>query len=61
MKNQIFKWIDSYKLTKEEVKDFDYLENIITNYEDRYGELEEEDVINLICDYQIYFKKKIKE
>ena len=61
MKNQIFKWIDSYKLTKEEVKDFDYLENIITNYEDRYGELEEEDVINLICDYQIYFRKKIKE
>jgi hypothetical protein len=61
MKNKVFKWIDSYKLTKEEVKDFDYLENIITSYEDRYGELEEEDVINLICDYQIYFKKKIKE
>ena len=38
---------------------FDYLENIISNYEEEFGELEEEDVINIICDYQIYFLKKL--
>lgn len=59
MKEEVFKWLDAHKLTLKEVEDFDYLENIISNYEDEFGELEEEDVINLIFDYQLYFLKKL--
>ncbi len=59
MQEQVFKWLDAHNLTQKEVEDFDYLENIISNYEDEFGELEEDDVINLICDYQIYFLKKL--
>lgn len=59
MKEEVFKWLDAHILTQKEVEDFDYLDNIISNYEEEFGELEEEDVINLICDYQIYFLKKL--
>ena len=59
MQEQVFKWLDGHKLTRSEVEDFDYLENIISNYEEEFGELEEDDVINLICDYQLYFLKKL--
>lgn len=59
MKEKVFKWLDAHKLTRSEVEDFDYLENIIPNYEEEFGELEEDDVINLICDYQLYFLKKL--
>jgi hypothetical protein len=58
MKEKVFKWLDAHKLTGEEVEDYDYLENIISNYEEEFGELEEDEVINLIRDYQIYFLKR---
>jgi deoxyadenosine/deoxycytidine kinase len=57
MEEKVFKWLDAHKLTGEEVEDYDYLENIISNYEEEFGELEEDEVINLIRDYQIYFLK----
>ena len=60
MKEEVFKWLDAHNLTRRQVEDFDYLENIISNYEEEFGELEEDDVINLICDYQIYFLKKFR-
>ena len=59
MKEEVFKWLDAHNLTRRQVEDFDYLENIISNYEEEFGELEEDDVINIICDYQIYFLKKL--
>jgi hypothetical protein len=59
MKEQVFKWLDAHNLTKREVENFDYLSDIVYNYEDEFGELEEDDAISFICDYQIYFLKKL--
>ena len=59
MKGQVFKWLDAHNLTQEEVEDFDYLSDILYNYEEEFGELDEDEAIELICDYQIYFSKKV--
>jgi len=59
MQEQVFKWLDAHKLTRSEVENFDYLKNIISNYEEEFGELDDDEVIKLICDYQIYFLKKV--
>ena len=61
MEKEVFKWLDAHKLTRREVEDFDYLSDILYNYEDEFGELDEDEAIKLICDYQIYFLKKVKE
>ena len=61
MKEKVFKWFDAHILTQKEVEDFDYLSDILYNYEDEFGELDEDEAIKLICDYQIYFLKKVKE
>ena len=61
MEKEVFKWLDAHKLTQKEVEDFDYLSDILYNYEDEFGELDEDEAIKLICDYQIYFLKKVKE
>ena len=61
MKEEVFKWLDAHNLTQKQVEDFDYLSDILYNYEDEFGELEEDDVIKLICDYQIYFLKNLKK
>ena len=58
---KVFKWFDAHILTQKEVEDFDYLSDILYNYEDEFGELDEDEAIKLICDYQIYFLKKVKE
>ena len=58
---KVFKWLDAHILTQKEVEDFDYLSDILYNYEDEFGELDEDEAIKLICDYQIYFLKKVKE
>jgi hypothetical protein len=59
MKDKVFKWLDAHNLTKKEVEDFDYLSDILYNFEDEFGELDKYEVIKLICDYQIYFLKKV--
>jgi hypothetical protein len=42
-------------LTQKEVEDFDYMSNILSNFEEEYKELDEDVAIKLICDYQIFF------
>ncbi len=61
MEKEVFKWFDAHNLTQKEVEDFDYLSDILYNYVDEFGELDEDEAIKLICDYQIYFLKKVKE
>ena len=59
MKEKVFKWFDAHNLTSKEVENFDYLSDILYKYEDEFGELDEDEAIKLICDYQIYFLKKL--
>lgn len=59
MKKKVFKWFDSHNLTKEEVENFYYLYDLLNNFEEEFGEFEEDEAIDLICDYQIYFRKKV--
>ena len=61
MKEQVFRWLDAHKLTKKEVEDFNYLDDLISNYEEEFGELEEEECISLILDYQIDFLKNLNK
>ena len=53
MKKEVFKWFDAHILTQKEVEDFNYLSDILYNYEEEFGELDDDEVIKLICDYQI--------
>jgi hypothetical protein len=59
MKKLVFSWFDAHHLTQEEVEDFDYMSNILSNFEEEYEELEEEVAFKLICYYQISFLKKL--
>jgi|APGre2960657444_1045066.scaffolds.fasta_scaffold68892_1 hypothetical protein len=59
MQEQVFKWLDAHVLDLGEVPDFNYLSDILYNYEEEFGELDDDEVIKLICDYQIYFLKKV--
>jgi hypothetical protein len=59
MKKLVFSWFDAHQLTQKEVEDFDYMNNILSNFEEEYEELEEEVAFKLICDYQISFLKKL--
>jgi hypothetical protein len=59
MKKEVFKWLDAHVVVKGEVPDFNYLSDILYNYEEEFGELDDDEVIKLICDYQIYFLKKV--
>lgn len=56
MKDQLFKWLDAHQLTEKEVEDFDYLEDLVHNWEEENYELEEEDLVDLILDYQVHFR-----
>ena len=56
MKDQLFKWLDAHQLTEKEVEDFDYLEDLIHNWEEENYELEEEDLVDLMLDYQVDFR-----
>jgi NAD dependent epimerase/dehydratase family enzyme len=56
MKDQLFKWLDVHQLTEKEVEDFDYLEDLVHNWEEENYELEEEDLVDLILDYQVDFR-----
>ena len=56
MKDQVFKWLDAHQLTEKEVEDFDYLEDLIHNWEEENYELEEEDLVDLMLDYQVDFR-----
>ena len=55
----LFKWFDAHNLTSKEVADFNYLSDLLCNFEEEFGEFEEDEAIKLICDYQIYFGKKV--
>jgi hypothetical protein len=59
MQEQVFKWLDAHNLTQKEVENFDYLSDILYNFEDEFGEFDEDEAIKIICDYQIYFLKKL--
>lgn len=61
MQKEVFKWFDAHNFTSEEVEDFDYLLSILSNFEEEVEEFEEEEAIKLVCDYQIYFRKKQNE
>jgi GTP cyclohydrolase FolE2 len=56
MKDQLFKWLDAHQLTEKEVENFDYLEDLIRNWEEENYELEEEDLVDLMLDYQVDFR-----
>lgn len=56
MKDQLFKWLDAHQLTGKEVENFDYLEDLIRNWEEENYELEEEDLVDLMLDYQVDFR-----
>ena len=56
MKDQLFKWLDAHQLTEKEVENFDYLEDLIHNWEEENYELEEEDLVDLMLDYQVDFR-----
>ena len=56
MKDQVFKWLDAHQLTEKEVEDFNYLEDLVYNWEEENYELEEEDLVDLILDYQVGFR-----
>ncbi len=58
MKKKVFKWLDAHNLTQKEVEDLDYLLNLLSNFEEEFGEFEDDEAIGLVCDYQIYFRKK---
>jgi hypothetical protein len=60
MKKLVFSWFDAHHLTQKEVEDYDYLSNILSNFEKEFEELEEEVALKLICDYQISFLKKLQ-
>ena len=60
MKKLVFSWFDAHRLNQKEVEDFDYMSNILSNFEEEYEELEEEVAFKLICDYQISFLKKLQ-
>ncbi len=60
MKKLVFSWFDAHNLTQKEVEDFDYMSNILSNFEEEYEELEEDLCFKLICDYQISFLKKLQ-
>lgn len=52
MKEQLFRWFDAHELTSDEISDFDYLYNLLENFEEEVGELSEFEAIELILDYQ---------
>ena len=56
MKDQLFKWLDAHQLTEKEVENFDYLEDLVHNWEEENYELEEEDLVDLMLDYQVDFR-----
>lgn len=56
MKDQLFKWLDAHQLTEKEVENLDYLEDLIHNWEEENYELEEEDLVDLMLDYQVDFR-----
>jgi hypothetical protein len=58
VKQAVFRWFDAHKLTSSEVQDLDYLLNLFSNFEEEFGEFDDDEVGSLICDYQIYFMKK---
>lgn len=57
MKEEVFKWFDAHEFSPEEVEDLEYLLNILSNFEEEFGEIEEEEAIKLAMDYQIHFRK----
>jgi hypothetical protein len=59
LKTQVFNWLDAHGLSLDEADDFDYVESLIYNFEEYPGEeLEEEEVIECILDYQAYRRNK---
>lgn len=60
MQKSLFNWLDAHQLTQKEVEDFDYLEDLVLNWEEEHGELEEEEVINCIFSYQKHWRANQK-
>ena len=60
MQKSLFNWLDTHQLTQKEVEDFDYLEDLISNWEEEHGELEEEEAINHIFSYQKHWRENQK-
>jgi len=56
---QVFKWFDAHQLTSQEVQDFDYLSDILENFQENVQQLDDDLTIKLINDYQIYFTEKV--
>ena len=59
IQQQVFSWLDTYNLTQREVENLDYPDSIFCEFEEEFEkEFEEEEVIDLLLKYQIYYKKK---
>lgn len=53
MKEILFNWLDRHALTQEEIKDSDYLDSLIVNFEENIQEEFSKEIIpELIVDYQ---------
>jgi|LakMenEpi03Aug12_release.lakeMendotaPanAssembly.Ray.scaffolds.fasta_scaffold818610_1 hypothetical protein len=53
MKEILFQWLNRHNLTTEEIKDLNYLDSLIVNFEENINEeFEEDEVIDLILEYQ---------
>jgi hypothetical protein len=53
MKEILFQWLNRHNLTTEEIKDLNYLDSLIANFEENINEeFEEDEVIDLILEYQ---------
>ena len=48
----VFTWFNAHGLTQDEIKDTDYLFDILSNYEEEYGELDIDVATQLINEYQ---------
>ena len=59
LKSKIFNYLDSHKLNSKQVEDHNHLENLISDLENSNSieELEEDEVIKLISEYQIHYRK----
>lgn len=56
MKELAFKWLDAHDLSENEILDFDYVYNLLTNFEEEQDfEFEEEEALEIVSDYQERF------
>lgn len=60
MKQKAFKWFDAHQLTAEGLSDYNYLEDLLENFQEAEEcELKAEEVVDIISSYQAKTRKKL--